>query len=71
MTLLLLSMIAESISEKAILVQIIIIVELYEEVYFPEIKEASLLYMMDAARPQPSVVERTIGVKVPCSNSIT
>ena len=41
-------MIAESISENAILVRIILILELYEEENFPEIKEASLLYMMDA-----------------------
>ena len=41
-------MIAESISENAILVRIILILELYEEENFPEIKEGSLLYMMDA-----------------------
>ena len=51
-------MIAKSSSEKAILVRIILIVELYEEEYFPEIKEASLLYMMDAEVPQPPVVYR-------------
>ena len=35
-------MICESISEKAILVRIILILELYEEENFPEIKEAKL-----------------------------
>ena len=64
-------MICESISEKAILVRIILILELYEEENFPEIKEASLLYMMDAEGPQPPVIERIIGENVPCSIFIT
>ena len=64
-------MIAESMSEKVILLRIIFIVELYEEEYFSEIKEASLLYMMEAEGPQPPVVDRTMGVNVPCSTSNT
>lgn len=42
---------AESMSEEAILLRIIFIVELYEEEYFSEIKEANLLYMMGAEGP--------------------
>ena len=45
--------------------------ELYEEEYFSEINEASLLYMMQAEGPQPPVIDRTMGVNVPCSTSIT
>ena len=50
-------MIAESMSEKATLLRIIFIVELYEEECFSEIMEASLLNTMDAEGPQPPVVE--------------
>ena len=64
-------MIAKSMSEKATLLQIIFIVELYEEECFSEIMEASLVNTMDAEGPQPPVVERTIGVNVTCSTSIT
>ena len=64
-------MIAESMSEKATLLRIIFIVELYEEECFSEIMEASLLNTMDAEGPQPPVVERTIGVNEACSTSIT
>ena len=42
----------ESMSEKVILLRIIFIVELYEEECFSEIKEASLLYMMETEGPQ-------------------
>ena len=55
-------MVAESMSEKAIQLLIIFIVELYEEECFAEIKEASLLYMMAAEGPQPPVVDRTMGI---------
>ena len=63
--------IAESMSEKVILLRIIFIVELYGEECFSEIKEASLLYMIQADGPQPPVIDRTMGVNVPCSTSIT
>ena len=64
-------MIAESMSEKATLLRIIFIVELYEEECFSEIMEASLLNTMDTEGPQPPVVARTIGVNEACSTSIT
>ena len=64
-------MIAESMSEKATLLRTIFIVELYEEECFSEIMDASLLNTMDVEGPQPPVVERTIGVNVACSTSIT
>ena len=58
-------------SEKAILLRIIFIVELYEEEYFSEIREARLLYMMDAEGPQPPVIDRMMGVNMSCSTSNT
>ena len=64
-------MIAESMSKKATLLRIILIVEPYKEEFFSEIMEASLLNTMDAEEPQPPVVEMTVGVYVACSTSIT
>ena len=61
---------AESMREKATLHRIILIVWLYDFLYFAEIRLASLLKVTWAEGPHPPIVDRTRGVKEPYSTSM-
>ena len=58
---------AELIEQKAILHLMKLRVLLYGWSYFSEMRPASLLKATMADGPQPPLVDRTRGVKVPCS----
>ena len=61
----------ESIKLKAILHLMRLRVLLYGWSYFSEMRPASLLNATVVGGPQPPLVDRTRGVKVPCSTSRT